>query len=171
MSDALTRDERSRLRELEDQRDIQEVVTRYGDGIRRKDPGLIASCFDDDGVFHQGDDRALRGRDAIIQFYENKASSGVSPASTFSEWVASTPFISNFAITLDGDTAHCTSMCLAVHTGYKEGVGSVIVRGTEYIDDLVRTKSGWKIRERRHPAMWAFEVAGTPFDRDVTGGT
>ena len=51
-------------------------------------------------------------------------------------------------------------MCLSSHVGYKQGEGKVIVRGTRNIDELVRTVSGWRIRRRVHPAVWAFEVPG-----------
>ena len=153
----------ARLRELEDRVEIEEVVNRYGTGIRENDPELIASCFTDDAIFNQGEGRSLNGREAIIRFYLNKASSSVSPASTFTSWTSSTPFISNVVVELEGDTAHCRSMCLAIHAGFRDEEGAVIVRGTENIDKFVRTASGWKISERTHSVMWGFEEAGTPF--------
>jgi hypothetical protein len=51
-------------------------------------------------------------------------------------------------------------LCLSSHVGYKQGEGKAIVRDIRNIDVLVRTVSGWRIRRRVHPAVWAFEVPG-----------
>ncbi len=164
MPGELSSDERIRLRQLEDRSAIEDVVNRYGQGIRQNDAALISSCFTDEATIDQGHGRYLRGHDAILTFYSDKASNAASPTNTFSKWVISTPFISNILISLDGDTAHCESMCLTVHAGYKDQSGTIIMRGAENIDELIRTHEGWKIQHRHHPVWWDFEVQGRPLD-------
>jgi uncharacterized protein (TIGR02246 family) len=160
----LSADDAARLCELEDRAAIAAVVNRYGDGVRLDDAAIVASCFADDAVIviDHGPPDVLRGRDEILRFYERKRESAAGrAAATFDEFVASTPFISNVTIELDGDAAHCESMCLVIKAGVRDGAGTIVVRGTRNVDDFVRTPAGWKIARRSHPAIWSFEVPGT----------
>jgi ketosteroid isomerase-like protein len=161
MPTGLARDDAVRLRELEDRAEINDIVNRYGDGVRVGDAEQIVSCFADDAVVDHGHGQTVVGREALLAYFANSTRSAVAQSVlTFDQKVASTPVMSNVLIDLDGDTAHCESMCLAIHAGYEHGEAKVIVRGTRNIDELVRTASGWKIRRRMHPAVWAFEVPG-----------
>ena len=120
--------------------------------VRRGDAASISACFADDATLDHGHGQSVEGIDAIRQYFGAVKDSAASKAvMNFDEKVASTPVMSNVLIELDGDTAHCESMCLAIHAGFRDGEGSVIVRGTRNIDDLVRTPEGWKIRKRLHP--------------------
>jgi hypothetical protein len=157
----MTEDTAARLQELEDRAAIADVVNRYGDGLMRQDVAQIASCFAADAHIDGGPGHVLDGIDEIVRFYAEKPTSA--PARLkLDHWLISTPVMSNIIIELDGDTAHCVSMCLAIHAGDRGGGGVVIVRGTRNIDDLIRTPGGWKIRRRSHPSMWSFEVPGRP---------
>jgi ketosteroid isomerase-like protein len=170
MPTGLTGDAAARLQELEDRAEITDLVNRYGNGIRLGDAEQIVSCFADDAVVDHGHGQTVEGREALLAYFGHQTTSAAARSVlTFDEKVASTPVMSNVLIDLDGDTAHCESMCLAIHTGYQDGQGKVIVRGTRNIDDLVRTADGWKIRRRVHPAVWAFEVPGTPLAGPPTG--
>ena len=163
MPTGLTGDAAARLQELEDRAEITDLINRYGNGIRLGDAEQIVSCFADDAVVDHGHGQAVTGREALLAYFGHQTvSAAARSVLTFDQKVASTPVMSNVLIDLNGDTAHCESMCLAIHTGYLDGQGKVIVRGTRNIDDLVRTASGWKISRRVHPAVWAFEVPGTP---------
>jgi hypothetical protein len=123
----------------------------------------VVSCFADDATIDHGHGQVVAGIDRIRQYFSGSAASNARRSVlTFDEKLASTPVMSNVLIEVDGDTAHCESMCLAVHVGLRDGEGRVMVRGTRNVDDLVRTPSGWRIRRRVHPAVWAFEVPGTP---------
>jgi len=155
-------DELKRLEELEARAEITDLINRYGDGVRRDDIDLIMSCFSDTATIDHGNGRIVEGKAHIRAFYEaSRAPGSNSPVLTFDEKVASTPVMSNIVIELEGDNAHCESMCLAIHVGVIGASGSVMVRGTRNIDDLVRTPDGWKIERRSHPALWMFEVPGT----------
>jgi hypothetical protein len=152
------------VHELADRAAISDVINRYGEGIRVRDIDLLASCFADDATLDYGHDQTT-GIDDIRRFFAGGSGPGRSaPGSVLAldERVASTPVMTNILIDLAGDEAHCESMCLAIHCGFVEGEGSVIVRGTRNVDDLVRTPAGWRIRHRIHATVWSFQVPGTP---------
>jgi ketosteroid isomerase-like protein len=151
-----------RLRELEDRAEITELVNRYGDGVRLRDLDIIASCFAGDAAIDHGPGRSVQGIEAIRAYYGASSSAeGTRGVLNLDERLASTPVMSNVVIQLDGDRAHCESMCLAIHAGVRDGEGAIVVRGTRNVDDLVRTPEGWRITRRAHPALWAFEVPGS----------
>jgi SnoaL-like domain len=153
----------ARLQALEDRAEIADIVNRYGDGVRTNDAALISSCFSADASIDLGlGGPKTVGREAILAHYSRSSDSpAIKSVQTFDKKVMSTPVMTNTRIDLDGDTAHCESTCLAIHVGYKDGEGKVIVRGTRNIDDLIRTDEGWKIQNRVHPALWSFDVPGS----------
>ena len=64
------------------------------------------------------------GADDIRAFFSNgtgAASGSNRSVLALDERVASTPMMSNVMIELDGDEAHCESMCLAIHAGFAAG--------------------------------------------------
>jgi len=165
MSDPMTAAALARLQELEDRAEIADIVNRYGQGVRTRDVDLLCSLFTDDAVIDQGHGTVVQGADAIRTHFGGPAANSTIGRSvlTFDEKIASTPVMSNTLVTLNGDTAHCESMCLAIHTGIRDDQAVVMVRGTRNIDDLVRTPTGWKIRNRLHPAVWKFELPGEAY--------
>lgn len=150
--------------QLSDRAEINDLVNRYAEGVRVRDIDMLASCFCDDAVLDYGHVKVVGGDD-IRTFFAG--GTGAAPGSTgpvlaLEERVASTPVMSNVMIELDGDEAHCESMCLAIHAGFVGGEGSIIIRGTRNVDDLVKTAVGWRIRHRLHATVWSFQVPGTP---------
>jgi hypothetical protein len=140
--------------------EIGDIVNRYADGVRLGDADMILSCFSDDASADYGH-VTLNGSDEIRAYFSQLA---IRPATTSTpsvQRVASTPVMTNVVIELHGDTAHSESMCLAIHAGYREGEGTVTVRGTRNIDDLVRTAAGWRISRREHVVVWSFDAPAT----------
>jgi ketosteroid isomerase-like protein len=150
-----------RLQALEDRAAITDVLHRYAHGYRLRDPAIIASCFTDDAIIELGPGRILTGREQILRTYGSEDKARPS-SSVFDQRLLSTPLIANVMIEVDGDRAHCESMCLAIHTGRRGDGSAVLVRGTLNIDDLARCADGWRIAHRRHPALWQFTAAGDP---------
>jgi SnoaL-like domain len=151
--------------QLSDRAEINDLINRYGEGVRVRDIEMVASCFSDDAVLDYGP-AVVTGADAIRAFFGGGTGAGSGndrSVLALDERVASTPLMSNVMIELnDDDEAHCESMCLAIHAGFAAGEGSVIVRGTRNVDDLVRTAAGWRIRHRIHATVWSFQIPGTP---------
>src|SRR6516225_3932745 len=124
MSAGLSGYDAARLRELEDRAEINDIVNRYGNGVRVGDVEQIVSCFADDAVVDHGHGQMVEGREALFAYFgDSTRSAAAHSVLTFDQKVASTPVMSNVLIDLDGDTAHCESMCLAIHAGYKHGEG------------------------------------------------
>jgi hypothetical protein len=162
MADARPRDDNG-IRELRDRAEIAEVLNRYADGMRLADVDTLVSCFTEDAHLDYGHVK-MQGAAEIRAYF---ARLSAPPASTsgprmFDSGRVSTPVMTNVAIEMRGSEAHCESMCLAIHAGYQDGDGKVVVRGTRNIDEFAHTAEGWQIRDRRHEALWSFEVAGTP---------
>ena len=151
--------------QLSDRAEINDLINRYGEGVRLRDIDMLASCFSDDAVLDYGPTE-VAGAEAIRAFFSSGSSGATSesdrPVHALDERVASTPVMSNVMVELHGDEAHCESMCLAIHAGFAAGAGSVVIRGTRNIDDLVRTVSGWRIRRRVHATVWSLQIPGTP---------
>jgi hypothetical protein len=151
-----------RLQALLDRSEITDLINRYGQGIRQRTPDLVVSCFAPDARLDYGFTQ-IEGIEAVRAFFEGVASgAGSASPSHLDQRAVSTPVMTNIQIDLAGDSAHCESLCLAIHAGVKQGREAVVVRGTQNSDDLVRTAEGWKITKRTHMLHWSFEAAGTP---------
>lgn len=117
-----------RLRAIEDRDQIRELTGRYCHAIAKADASAIGDLFCKDGVFEMGE-RALRGRSALIEFYETASAAAL------------LPFIHNHVIELDGDEA--------------TGICSVEIRITQ--DGEAFTAAGWyEDRYRREGGRWLF---------------
>lgn len=68
-----------------------------------------------------------------------------------------THFVGNMSIRVDGDTADAETYVIANLFYEADGVDHVIVRSLRYIDKLVRTGDGWRIRRRTHTLDWVRE--------------
>ncbi|WP_327436867.1 nuclear transport factor 2 family protein [Amycolatopsis alkalitolerans] len=59
--------------------------------------------------------------------------------------------IGSLHVTVDGDTAQCTSYVQATHFS---AAGDTWTTGGRYDDSMVRTPDGWRIAERRFTRQW-----------------
>jgi ketosteroid isomerase-like protein len=129
---------------LQDKYEITEVCYRYGINIDNKEWSKLHECFTDDAVADYLDMPRCEGYQAI----EDTCRVALSPLS------ASQHLISNVLVTLDGDEA--TSVCYLqaqhVRTGTPGG-DNFIIAG-RYLDRLVRTPDGWRIKHRRLEGIW-----------------
>ena len=112
--------------QLSDRAEINDLINRYGEGVRLRDIDMLASCFSDDAVLDYGPTE-VAGTEAIRAFFSSGSGGATSesdrPVHALDERVASTPVMSNVMVELHGDEAHCESMCLAIHAGFAAGRG------------------------------------------------
>jgi hypothetical protein len=160
------------IRTLLDRAEIGDLVNRYADGVRLGDADLILSCFAGDAFLDYGHVK-MSGVDEMRPYFSQLAirpvpasapssdAAGAETSTPSVQRMMSTPVMTNVVIDLAEDTAHCESMCLAIHAGYRDGEGTVTVRGSRNIDDLVRTAEGWRINRREHLVLWSFEAPAT----------
>ena len=148
-----------RLRSVEDRIQIQELMATYSMGVARRDRDAVVACFAPDGVFDVGSVQ-VEGTEQIREYLRDLRPDRPHLAG-FDEAKTTTPLTSNVIIILDGDRASCTSTAVVFHAGSRGGEAIVLVRGTEYDDELQRIEGRWLYARRRHRTVWDYEVLGS----------
>ena len=130
------------LAELADRQAIRDLVTRYACAVDRRDFETVAGCFTPDA---ETDYTYFAG--PISQVLE-KIRAGVSG------FAMTMHVLGNHLAEVRGDTA--TSETYAVCYHRRPGVpdGAQLVVAMRYLDDLVRTSAGWRIRHRHATVEW-----------------
>jgi len=147
----------ARLQEVEDQLEIQRVITDYSANLDARNYDGYVGLFTEDGIWQNGD-TVQNGQGEIRGMLENL----FGPENP--EFVNTSSFhqVSNFEINVDGDTAHAKSRFIFIGRG--EGGAPTGQLSGQYEDDLVRTADGWKIAHRNdHTIMptreeWVAEI-------------
>lgn len=147
-----------RVAALEARTAIMELMARYSRGVAARDREQILACFTGDGTMDVGPVR-VSGIDQMREFLSDMKP-GNAHLEGFDQASTSTPTISNVEIHLDGDRATATSMCVVFHAGGRDGGPIVMVRGTEYADDLECVDGTWLFATRRHRTNWEYWVPG-----------
>jgi len=130
------------LAALADRQAIRDLVTRYACAVDRRDFDAVGACFtpdaDTDYTFFAG---------PIAEVLE-KIRAGVSG------FAMTMHVLGNHLAEVHGDTA--TSETYAVCYHRRPGVpdGAQLVVAMRYLDELVRTSAGWRIRRRRATVEW-----------------
>jgi 3-phenylpropionate/cinnamic acid dioxygenase small subunit len=137
------------LQELSDREQIREVLVHYAQGLDRREFDQVASCFTTDAQAEYSGTVLAPGVDTIVKYV-----SGVA------RLAATTHFMGETAIMLDGDTAETKNYTIAYLVNTE--TSKVHVRGLRYHDWFVRTPDGWRIRKRVHTADWMFETPLSP---------
>jgi uncharacterized protein (TIGR02246 family) len=127
----------ARLRALEDKEQIAQLLIDYGRHLDSRDLRAYASLFAEDGEW-VGGFGTVKGRANIQAFMEKNMGSGPNKARNYH-------LMSNFAITVTGDTATAWSRWAFVVPGER---GATISQAGRYDDTLVREKGVWKFKRR-----------------------
>ena len=134
---------------LRDRLAIQDVLVRYGMALDDRDWERLSTCFLPDAVADYG------GPDDQVGYPKIEETC----RAALGRLDGSQHFISNFEITVDGDTARSRCYLMAQHVrNSAEGGPHFTVAGT-YRDELVRTSDGWRIRRRELITTW---IDGNP---------
>lgn len=131
------------LREVVDRLDVAQVLSRYAQGWDTKDYDLVKSCFTPDASIRYGTLPPFPG--GFPEFFELEAA-------TISQIKATQHLIGNLHVTVDGDTAYCTSYVQASH--YDDEGRQIWTTGGRYDDIMIRTPEGWRIRDRSFSRQW-----------------
>jgi uncharacterized protein (TIGR02246 family) len=130
-----------RLQQLEDEKEIREVVIRYGEYLDARDYAAYASLFASDGVWTGGFGSAT-GPAAIQEMLEKnlgKPEEGFINKSNFH-------LVTTVVVDVDGDTAKVRSRYM-FFTASPDNRPVAALAG-RYVDDFVRENGTWKIRSR-----------------------
>lgn len=133
------------LESLLDRMEIIELLHRYATAIDDRDWARLATCFTDDAVALYG---PVLGRREGIAAIEQTCRTSLEPLD------ASQHLIGTHEIELDGDRARARCYVHAQHTKAGTPGGDNFVIGATYFDELVRTRDGWRIRQRELRILW-----------------
>ncbi|MBW2242018.1 MAG: nuclear transport factor 2 family protein [Deltaproteobacteria bacterium] len=127
--------------QLLDRLEIDDLLTRYATGVDRKDWDLWESCFTADAVIDYTAFGGIRGGVGEVREWLEK---------TMVMFSMSQHMILNKEIEISGDSATSRAgfynpMALPIDGGENR---LLFFEGGYYLDQLVRTAEGWKIRER-----------------------
>jgi 3-phenylpropionate/cinnamic acid dioxygenase small subunit len=125
------------MTDREDRQDITDVLVRYATGIDRRDWPLFRTVFTDDCELDYGDIGTWRGADAVTDFMDRAHALA---GHTLHR-------LSNFAITVTGDTAEARTYIDALIFAL-DNASAVHAVGF-YDDELMRTGAGWRVARRR----------------------
>lgn len=127
------------LEQMADRLEIQDLLVRYCDAIDRKDFGALDDVFTPDAEI---DYTATGGQKGDLTFIKEYLGRALEPFPMMQHMVG-LPLI-----TLEGDAARCRTILFNPMAVEKDGVREVFFVGAWYVDELVRTASGWRIRKR-----------------------
>ena len=133
--------------EVSDREEIRDVLVRYAQGLDRRQFDQVARCFTPDAQAEFSGNMLQPGVEAIVAYVCGVA-----------RLAATTHFVGETAITLDGDSAETENYTIAYLVNVNGENRSVHVRGLRYHDHFVRTPDGWRICQRVHCCDWMFEA-------------
>ena len=140
------------LERLADRTAVTDVVLRYATALDTRDWDLLRTCFTDDVVTHYGPGPAQEGYEA----FERTSRAWLPPQ------VRSQHLIANVVVEVTDEGASSSAYVRADHV-HEDLPGEHLEFLGRYLDELVRTSEGWRIRHRRFEIWWtqgAGEVLG-----------
>jgi SnoaL-like domain len=142
---------------------IREVLDEYWFGLGREDYDSVVGAFTTDATY-----ASLSGHQAIRSAVERASGNRCTNILCGSQ-----------RIEIDGDTARADTQAVAFLVPHGHDPERLIIQGIRYIDHLVRTPEGWRIKRRSglenrtgaHDTPLEFEIAVNPIKlADVLAG-
>jgi len=140
------------LEEISDRFEIQDLLVRYSHCIDTRDFAGLDQVFTPDAFI---DYTALGGAKGSLKETQEFLGRSMKLFKSFQHMV------SNMVVELAGDTATARTICHNPMVMDRDGKELVFICGLWYVDKLVRTPDGWRIRERVEERCY---VEGMPED-------
>ena len=123
---------------------ISDLVHAYCQGVDRLDAEGVAALFTEDGTFVA---YATPGATEPTSRSEGRAAitKAIGMARHYRQ---TTHTVGNHLATVDGDRARGETRVVAYHVLGDEGAETLLVWHIRYLDDYVRGREGWRIKER-----------------------
>jgi hypothetical protein len=137
------------LQEISDRLEIQDLLARYSHAIDRRDWNALDDVFTPDALIDYTAMGGATGTLAEIKLYLAQA---LARFTGFQHLVATTE------LKLRGDTADARTICHNPMILEIDGADWPFFCGLWYVDKLVRTKAGWRIRERIEEKSYFYNV-------------
>lgn len=153
-----------RLRDLEDQHEIAQLVAAYGPLVDGGEPDLVADLWTEDGIYDV-DEITMTGRDEIRAMVRSTNHQG---------WIKGgcAHFLGPVKVTVSGDdaVAVCHSLMVINRGGsFEEAPEFVVRRATAHHIELTRTAEGWRVTQRTSRVLDGREEAPALLVRGATG--
>jgi SnoaL-like protein len=142
------------VRLLSDRLAIQDLAARYARGVDRRDFELLDTVFTRDArlAVHYGDPAKVEPRNDM-----RGAAQILKGMRTILRYRATTHFIGNQTMSLEGDQARGETYCLAHHIHEQDGRWLDYVMSIRYADHCVRDSGVWRFAERVLAVDWTEE--------------
>jgi 3-phenylpropionate/cinnamic acid dioxygenase small subunit len=133
------------IESLADRLEIADLLNRYGWALDDRDWARLATCFTADAVGLYG---PVLGRQEGLAAITRICRAALEPLDS------SQHLIGSHQIDVAGDTARSRCHLHAQHTKAGTPGGDHFTLGGTYVDELVRTAAGWRIRQRELIVLW-----------------
>ena len=138
------------IQEISDRLEINNLLIDYCTAIDSHDWAALDQVFTPDARIDYTELGGIKGNLPEIKAYLAK----VLPF-----FPATQHLIANSRVWLDGDSARARTMCHnPMEMPLRDGGTQMAFYGLWYVDQLVRTTAGWRIRERVEERGYAFNV-------------
>ena len=128
----------------DDRTAVLALLHRYALACDERDVDALRACFTPDARAEYSGVRLAAGVDHIVEHLRG-----------LTRVPLTQHVVGTAVVDVAGDRARATSYITA-HLVRRAGDGHEVVhRGLRYDDELVRTESGWRIRERVHRVLWS----------------
>ena len=124
------------LQELQDRAAIHDMLMRYPRADDSHNFELMKTVFTEDGTLTTWN-KPIEGSDEIVR-----------RVSGLTRYKATSHFMGNESIKIDGDSATTEVYAVAYHFHDVDGKQQAYLMWIRYHDVLVRTNEGWRIKER-----------------------
>jgi 3-phenylpropionate/cinnamic acid dioxygenase small subunit len=129
------------VQEISDRIEINDLLIRYTRGIDQKDWKLLDTVFTPDAELDYVSSGGIAGGYPEVRAWLEKA---------LAIFPATLHYVTNSEVTLQGDRASArTAVYNPMFFRNPDGSMHHFAVGAWYVDELVRTKQGWRIAKRR----------------------
>ncbi len=141
------------LQEISDRLEIQQLMVDYANAIDRRDYDALDKIFTPDAYI---DYRKMGGVDGKYPEIKKWLKDALAPFPAYYHMVG------NIDIKIDGDNATTRTACFnPMEVNLGEGKSQVMFLGLWYVDKLIRTPDGWRMRERVEEACYNHNAPNT----------
>ena len=139
------------LQEISDRIEIQDLLVRYSHCIDTRDWDGLDRVFTPDAFI---DYTAFGGTKGTLSETKDFLGRAMKLFKSFQH------MISNMLVELDGDRATARTICHNPMVMERDGKDHVFVCGLWYVDELVRTDAGWRIKQRVEERCYVDNMPG-----------